>query len=480
MTCGLIHDMEILLAGGSTKPAKDLKVGDKLETLHQNTFVKGEHEVSYFRVVESPLLDLIFSNKTFKCSEEDLFYSPSKESWVKATELEKGDKVSQLDGELEFKSSKKLGKGKSIELTVEGAHTYVCDGVLLHNKGGSKSKRYSQGEVDAMKKQWGEDAKGKYEKRLAGDKSLWEAQRDRDKAIWEKDYSDQQRNLYDERFKTARENWRERAKKRYDERFATAQDQWHTAAEQRYDDRFTTAQDQWQTAADQVAAAKEADWQTKFGTAQDDWTKKYEGQATSYDEKLRQEKAAFRHENEQRLDLLDRYNTLEGNYADRGREYGDLEGRYGDLEKDYRKKGGQYSTLEGQYSDLDKRYGLLTGDYGALEDRYGALEKDYRKKGTQYDTLTQDYDNLLDNRERHASGRLTHGGREAYGGNRGPSWGESRPPDIALGPESYPGPAEEPRPSRPASGGSSRQLADDAERYALLTGDYSGLNQGYR
>ena len=104
MTCGLIHDMEILLAGGSTKPAKDLKVGDKLETLHQNTFAKGEHEVSYFRVVESPLLDLIFSNKTFKCSEEDLFYSPSKESWVKATELEKGDKVSQLDGELEFVS----------------------------------------------------------------------------------------------------------------------------------------------------------------------------------------------------------------------------------------------------------------------------------------------------------------------------------------------------------------------------------------
>ena len=479
MTCGLIHDMEILLAGGSTKPAKDLKVGDKLETLHQNTFAKGEHEVSYVRVVESPLLDLIFSNKTFKCSEEDLFYSPSKESWVKATELEKGDKVSQLDGELEFESSKKLGKGKSIELTVEGAHTYVCDGVLLHNKGGGGGKRYSQSEVDSMKKQWGKDATKKYEKRLAGDKSLWEAQRDRDKAIWEKNYSDQQRNLYDERFKTARENWRERAKKRYDERFATAQDQWHTAAEQRYDDRFTTAQDQWQTAADQVAAAKEADWQTKYGALEDDWTKKYEGQATDYDEKLRQEKAAFRHENQSRLDLLDRYNTLEGDYADRGREYGDLEGRYGDLEKNYRKRGKKYSTLEGQYSDLDKRYGLLTGDYGALENRYGALEKDYRKRGAQYDTLTQDYENLQE---------------------RGREWGESRPGEMYIQVEG-PGnpswerrnPRTEPerfpmrdmemrdsdrRPSRQVPGGSSRRpLADDAERYALLTGDYSGLSR---
>ena len=470
MTCGLIHDMEILLAGGSTKPAKDLKVGDKLETLHQNTFAKGEHEVSYFRVVESPLLNLIFSNKTFKCSEEDLFYSPSKESWVKATELEKGDKVSQLDGELEFKSSKKLGKGKSIELTVEGAHTYVCDGVLLHNKGGKskpKPKTYSQGEVDAMKKQWGIDSKAQYDKRYAGDKSIWEANRDRDKAIWEKDYSDQQRSQYDERFKTARENWRDKAKQRYDERFATAQDQWHSAAEQRYDDRFTTAQGEWQSAADQVAAAKEADWQTKYGTAQDDWTKKYEGQASDYDDKLRQEKLAFRHENQSRLDLLDRYNTLEGDYDKRGRDYGNLE-------KDYRKRGKKYSTLEGQYSDLDKRYGLLTGDYGALEDRYGNLEKDYRKRGTQYDTLTKDYENLQE---------------------RGRGWGESRPGEAYIQVEGPGNPSwesrnprperdvhvpmveQEPRPPRQVPGGSSRRpLANDAERYALLTGDYSGLS----
>ncbi len=471
MTCGLIHDMEILLAGGSTKPAKDLKVGDKLETLHQNTFAKGEHEVSYFRVVESPLLDLIFSNKTFKCSEEDLFYSPSKESWVKATELEKGDKVSQLEGELEFESSKKLGKGKSIELTVEGAHTYVCDGVLLHNKGGKKSKSYSQGEVDAMKKQWGIDSKAEYEKRYAGDKSVWEANRDRDKAVWEKDYSDQQRTQYDERFKTAKENWRDKAKQRYDERFATAQDQWNTAAEQRYDDRFTAAQGEWQSAADQVAAQTEADWQAKYGTAQDDWTKKYEGQATDYDEKLRQEKTAFRHENQSRLDLLDRYNTLEGDYEQKGRDYGNLE-------KDYRKKGKKYSTLEGQYSDLDKRYGLLTGDYGDLEGRYGNLEKDYRKRGAQYDTLTQDYENL---QERGRGWGESRPG-EAYiqvEGPGNPSWEERNP---RTEPERFPMRDmvmrdSDPRPERKIPGGSSRRpLANDAERYALLTGDYSGLS----
>ena len=161
----------------------------------------------------------------------------------------------------------------------------------------------------------------------------------------------------------------------------------------------------------------------------------------------------------------------------RGREYGDLEGRYGDLEKDYRKKGKKYSTLEGQYSDLDKRYGLLTGDYGDLKGRYGNLEKDYRKRGSEYDTLTQDYENLQE---------------------RGRGWGESRPGEAYIQVEGPGNPSWEernPRPEterfpitdnryrgeeRPASSGSSRQLADDAERYALLTGDYSGLNKGYR
>ena len=83
---------------------------------------------------------------------------------------------------------------------------------------------------------------------------------------------------------------------------------------------------------------------------------------------------------------------------------------------------------------------------------------------------------------------MTHGGRERHGiggtqrGSEPPYTTEefvrSLPPGAHV--EWARPPQEEPRPSRPASSGSSRQLADDAERYALLTGDYSGLNQGYR
>jgi len=453
--------MEILLAGGSTKPAKDLKVGDKLETLHQNTLAKGEHEVSYFRVVESPLLDLIFSNKTFKCSEEDLFYSPSKESWVKATELKKGDKVAKLDGELEFESSKKLGKGKSIELTVEGAHTYVCDGVLLHNKGRkSKAKTYSQADVDAMKTQWATDSAAQYDKRYAGDKQAWETQRDTDKAAWEKDYSDKQKTLYDDKFATAKGDWHTAAEKQYDDRFNTAKGDWQTASDAAYDDRFNTAKADWQSTADAAYddrfATAQGDWQAKYGALEDDWTKKYEGQSDDYDEKLRQEKAAFRHENESRLDLLGRYETLTGDYDKRDKQYGDLE-------KDYRKKGRQYSTLEGDYSALDKRYGLLTGDYSNLQNKYGALDRDYRKQGTQYDTLSKDYENLQ------------RGGRNDGRAGLNPIIDEFPITDNMYRGEEKNGRGEE----RPASSGSSRQLSDDAQRYALLTGDYSALDKKY-
>ena len=128
-----VPDMEVLLAGGVTKAVKDLKIGDKLDTLHQHTLKRGEAEISYVRIVKSPLVNLNFSGRKFTCSEEDRFYSPSRKSWLSAIDLEEGDKVSQLDGELEFTDSEKLGTGDSVEIIVEGAHTYVCDGVLLHN-----------------------------------------------------------------------------------------------------------------------------------------------------------------------------------------------------------------------------------------------------------------------------------------------------------------------------------------------------------
>ncbi len=417
---GQIPDMEILLAGGATKPARDLKVGDKLDTLHQHTLERGEHEVTYVRVIESPLLSLKLSGKTFECSEEDVFYSPTKSSWLKATELKKGDKVSQLNGELEVEGSEKLGKGKSVELTVDGAHTYVCDGMLLHNKGGGGGsppppppKTYTQKEVDDMKKQWHTDREAKYDKRLAGQKELWGAQEAQRKA----EYTLAQRDLYDERLGKAKIDWRTAADKRYDARLGEARTGWHTEAEKRYDTRLGEAKGRWGEEEKKRAAATQAEFDKKYGTLQG----QYDISRDQYGQ------------------LQGQYGDLDKRYAERGQRYDALQGRYGDLEQKYDTRGREYSTLQGQYGDLRGKYDKTYADYGDLQTKYGTLEGQYGTRGDEYDALKSKYDRGKRTLDRERTTR------------RRADYGTAAP--IA-----------------------SSSISSDAQRQALLTGDYSFMN----
>ena len=125
----------ILLADGKTKLISDLKVGDEVDTLHQYTFERGKHKVVFVETKKSKLLSLNFSGEIFECSPTHQFYSKDKGKWIKAKNLTKGDKIVSLDGELEFISSKEIEDGDVVDLTVEGAHTYISGEVLSHNKG---------------------------------------------------------------------------------------------------------------------------------------------------------------------------------------------------------------------------------------------------------------------------------------------------------------------------------------------------------
>jgi len=125
-------DMTILLSDGSTKPAGELQVGDEVDTLHENTLVRGNHKVTYAEIVQSSILELDFSGKKIKCSTSHKFYSNNE--WIEAQNLVVGQKVSLLDGEVEFTGSTELGEGDVVKITVEDAHTYICEGFLSHNK----------------------------------------------------------------------------------------------------------------------------------------------------------------------------------------------------------------------------------------------------------------------------------------------------------------------------------------------------------
>ena len=134
MACSTLKS-NILLSDGTTKPIHQLRVGDEVDTLDQHTFERGNHKVIFIEKSNSKLVALHFDKEDIECSPNHRFYSKNKAKWIKAKDLTKGDKVISLNGNLEFISRKKINEGEIIDLTVEGAHTYISGNILSHNKG---------------------------------------------------------------------------------------------------------------------------------------------------------------------------------------------------------------------------------------------------------------------------------------------------------------------------------------------------------
>ena len=130
-----IPGMKILLSDGSNKLIEEIKVGDEVDTLHEETLKRGQHKVTKVEKVKTALLSLNFSGQFFKCAPTHQFHFADKKEWVEAQDLTQGDKVLLLDGEKEFTELEKIKKGTGIHLTVDEAHTFICDGILSHNKG---------------------------------------------------------------------------------------------------------------------------------------------------------------------------------------------------------------------------------------------------------------------------------------------------------------------------------------------------------
>ena len=130
-----IPSANILLADGRTKPAGALEVGDKLDTLHEKTLKRGSHEVTYVEIIDSEVLELNFSGEILHCSPTHKLYLPKEEKWIEVKDLKKKDIVSLLDGDIAFTSRTKLDDGQVVVIKVDKAHTYICEGILSHNKG---------------------------------------------------------------------------------------------------------------------------------------------------------------------------------------------------------------------------------------------------------------------------------------------------------------------------------------------------------
>ena len=157
--------MDILLADGSLKKAGDLKVGDKVKTYHEkdlekegklarheslvlssggvekhsqlieqleNSYTKaslGEYKVEYVNIVRDvEKIKLTFEGSEIICSLTHKFYV--NDSWKEARDMVIGDKVSDK----KLTTIEKVEDGDVVHITVKDAHTYICEGLLSHNK----------------------------------------------------------------------------------------------------------------------------------------------------------------------------------------------------------------------------------------------------------------------------------------------------------------------------------------------------------
>ena len=122
-------NMLILMADGSQKKAIDLVVGDLLKTNHEESFELGEYKVEYVNVVNDvQKIKLIFDKTEIVCSLTHKFLV--NKSWKEAKDMKINDEVSGK----KLLSTEKVEDGDVVHITVEDAHTYICEGLLSHNK----------------------------------------------------------------------------------------------------------------------------------------------------------------------------------------------------------------------------------------------------------------------------------------------------------------------------------------------------------
>ena len=121
--------MLILMANGSQKRAGDLKVGDLIKTNHEKDMKLGEYKVEYVNVLNNrEKAKFTFEESEIVCSLTHKFYVDN--DWKEAKDMKIGDEVSGQ----KLIAIENVEDGDVVHITVEDAHTYICEGLLSHNK----------------------------------------------------------------------------------------------------------------------------------------------------------------------------------------------------------------------------------------------------------------------------------------------------------------------------------------------------------
>jgi hypothetical protein len=122
-------EMLILLSSGEQRKAGDLQIGDEVKTQHETTMEWGNFKVTHAEIIpNAKRLNIKLDGKDFICSVDHKFYKDG--AWVDAKDVKVGDILSdKVVTEIAEHST-----GDVVQITVDDAHTYICEGVLSHNK----------------------------------------------------------------------------------------------------------------------------------------------------------------------------------------------------------------------------------------------------------------------------------------------------------------------------------------------------------
>jgi hypothetical protein len=119
----------VLLADGGQVRAGDLRVGDMLHTLHEDTFVYGNFPVEFVEIIQQPKVEAGFDgNQKIIVSTTHKFLTADG-VWKQMRDLVIGDVVRAAgDATKKLTSVKTLGEGPVVKMTVAEAHTYIAEG----------------------------------------------------------------------------------------------------------------------------------------------------------------------------------------------------------------------------------------------------------------------------------------------------------------------------------------------------------------
>ncbi|MFI2375403.1 RHS repeat-associated core domain-containing protein [Streptomyces sp. NPDC018964] len=144
-------DTQVLMSDGTTKPIKDVRIGDEIVVTDPETGRTTTRTVVATIVTEDDkhFVDLTVSREgrsgadSLTSTTTHPFWSPSEDAWVDAGSLEPGMTLRTADGG----TARVTGtadfhrKQRTYDLTVEGIHTYYVlagdTSLLVHNAGGS-------------------------------------------------------------------------------------------------------------------------------------------------------------------------------------------------------------------------------------------------------------------------------------------------------------------------------------------------------